>query len=886
MQPLKSQAFPRHASTALLEREQSLASLGQWLTATERGGCIGLVCGEAGIGKTSLVQEFAHRQGDRRVLWGACDALFTPRPLAPLHDIARQTKGQLLDAINAATHRGGIFNAILDDLERGSPALVVFEDMHWADEATLDLVKFLGRRINRTRALLLITYRDDEVGPRHPLRFVIGDLPRTCTRRMVLAPLSELAVAKLARQAGRPAATLHSVTGGNPLFVTEVLAAHTENVPVTVRDAVLARAVRLSSAAREIAEFVCVVPGKAEPWLLEQAVNPDEAAVESCLSIGMTRDEDGSIAFRHELARRALEDSLPEARRQHLHAKVLAILTPRAGISAARLAHHADGSRNMDSLLHYAPIAGAQAASVGAHREAVSHYQSALQYAESLPPEEQARLNEKLSYECYLTGENERAVETRLRALRIWRELGARLREGDALRWLSRLARYGGRRNEATEYAQSAVTTLESLPASAELAMAYSNRAQLDLFAHELDVARRGVERALELARQCGSTEIVCHALATLGHLQLIAADDTGWDTLKRSLQLALEGGFHEHVARAYYNLSSRAVACRQYGLAGQYQAAGLEYCENHDLSSWRLCMVACSARARFEQGEWASCADDVDSVLRTPCAAPIARIPVLMILGHLRVRRGDPDPGSPLEEAGTLADSLQELQQIAALAAARAEAAWLSQDREGVIAAVKPVYKLARGTRDPRMNGELAVWLFRAQALDHRPTCVSEPHALELSGKWRAAAQEWKRLGCPYEQATLLALHGNESDKREALRIFEKLGASPASRALRKQLRDQGVKGVPRGARASTQNNPHGLTRREAQILALLSDGLRNSVIAKRLFVSEKTVGHHVSAILTKLGVPSRAEAVAVTRNGAAQVSQPIRYSPFGPDP
>jgi DNA-binding CsgD family transcriptional regulator len=209
-------------------------------------------------------------------------------------------------------------------------------------------------------------------------------------------------------------------------------------------------------------------------------------------------------------------------------------------------------------------------------------------------------------------------------------------------------------------------------------------------------------------------------------------------------------------------------------------------------------------------------------------------------------------------------------LQRLATLAAARAEAAWLADDREGVIRAVRPVYDLARLKFDPRMNGELAVWLHRVNSLDGGSTQFAEPYALEIAGEWRAAANTWKELGCPYEQATLLALHGNETEKREALEIFEHLGASPASRALRKQFRAEGVKGVPRGARASTQSNQHGLTRREAEVLALLSQGMRNSAIANRLFVSRKTVDHHVSAILTKLGVPSRGEAVVVTRKNS----------------
>src|SRR6202044_3894928 len=207
--------------------------------------------------------------------------------------IARQTKGALLAAVNSGANRDDIFTAALDELER-EKTLVIFEDMHWADEATLDLLKYLGRRVHRTHAMLAVTYRDDEVGQRHPLRYVIGDLPRASVHRMPLSPLSESAVAQLASRAERPSKGLHSLTGGNPLFVTEVLAAGADTVPATVRDAVLARAVRLSPAAREIAELVSVVPGKAEIWLLERAARLSDEGIEGCLSTGMVRFEDGS----------------------------------------------------------------------------------------------------------------------------------------------------------------------------------------------------------------------------------------------------------------------------------------------------------------------------------------------------------------------------------------------------------------------------------------------------------------------------------------------------------------------------------------------------------------------------------------------------------------
>ena len=852
----------------LLEREQCLAELAECLgAAVAHGGRIALVGGEAGIGKSALLQEFSKGQRKARVLWGACDALFTPRPLAPLYDVARQSEGGLLAALISGAHRDRVFVAALDELERAQ-TLVVLEDMHWADEATLDLLKYLGRRIHHTRSMIAVTYRNDEVGPRHPLKFVIGDLPRASTSRISLAALSERAVEQLAAHAGRRSTGLHSVTGGNPFFVTEVLATVADSVPVTVRDAALTRALRLSPAAREIAELVCVVPGRTEGWLLQQAANPDEASIEGCLGIGMVRYDDTSLAFRHELARRALEDSLSTLRKQSLHARVLAVLAQRPGVPAARLAHHASGAGNAEAVLRFAPIAGTQAASIGAHREAASHYQTALRHADELPPDERGRLQEQLSYECFLTGQHERAIEARRAALHIWHTSGARVKEGDALRWLSRLSWAVGNREAADRYGAAAVTTLESLPPGPELAIAYCHRADLDMEGHEADSAIDWAHRAIVLAESWRNDVILSDALNTLGTVRLIAGDTSGWADLARSLQLALDGGHQEHVATAYTNMAAMAVSHRQYDKARKYLNDGLAYCEQHDLDFDGPYTLAYRGRMKFEQGDWCGASEDIEAVLRHPRTTIVTRIPALRTLGHLRIRRGDPGANQPIEEARALAGPAPELQRAGMLALVCAEAAWLAGDREGVLREVQPTYELVRRRRDPRMKGELAAWLWRVGALEESPTDIAEPYALEISRDWQGAAQAWKTLGCPYECANVLAMYGTESEQKEALMMLEKLGAGPAMQALRKQMRAQGVRSIPRGSRNSTRSNPHGLTKREAQILALLSEGLRNATIAERLFVSPKTIDHHVSSILTKLGVSSRAEAAAVVRN------------------
>jgi DNA-binding CsgD family transcriptional regulator len=445
------------------------------------------------------------------------------------------------------------------------------------------------------------------------------------------------------------------------------------------------------------------------------------------------------------------------------------------------------------------------------------------------------------------------------------------VKEGDTLRWLAWLSWFAGNTAEANRYGVDAVKTLESLTPGPELAMAYCIRAELDMEVHEAQSAIDWAQRAIALAEPWENSEILSQALSTLGVVRLIDGDSSGWADLDRSLRLALAGGLPERVAGSYTSLAAMAVSARQYEPASRHLSMGLAYCEEHDLDTWWLYLLAYRARMRFEQGQWNAASEDVQAVLRHPRTTLITRIPALRILGHLRIRRGDPDASSPLDEARVFSGPGAELQRIGTLAAVSAEAAWLAGDRDGVVREVQPAYELVCRRRDPRMKGELAAWLWRVNALGQQPTDIAQPYALEISGDWQGAAQAWEALGCPYEHASMLAWYGTETEQREALTILDELGAAPAALMLRNQMRARGVRSVPRGARMSTRRHPHGLTRREAEILTLLSDGLRNSVIARRLFVSTKTVDHHVSAILTKLGVQSRAEAIAMAHRQPA---------------
>jgi DNA-binding CsgD family transcriptional regulator len=153
-------------------------------------------------------------------------------------------------------------------------------------------------------------------------------------------------------------------------------------------------------------------------------------------------------------------------------------------------------------------------------------------------------------------------------------------------------------------------------------------------------------------------------------------------------------------------------------------------------------------------------------------------------------------------------------------------------------------------------------IWLWRSGDLSEAPSGISEPYLLEISGNWRAAADSWEQIGCPWEQALAL-LGGDEAAQRTALAIFERLGAVPATVVSRRWLREHGARGLPRGPLARTRANQQGLTNRQQEVLQLLAVGLRDVEIADRLSISRRTAEQHVAGVLMKFHARTRAEAV-----------------------
>jgi ATP/maltotriose-dependent transcriptional regulator MalT len=853
----------------LLERGETMSALADLLAGVRSAshGRLVLVGGEAGVGKTALLRRFCEMQEPPlRILWGACEPLHTPRPLGPFADVGEATGGDLEELTAGAARPHEVAAALLNELRRRSPTVLVLEDVHWADEATLDVLTMLAARIGSAPALVLASYRDDELDRAEQLRFVLGELVRR-PGRIRLEPLSAAAVAELAAPHDVDAAELHRTTGGNPFFVAEVLAAGGERMPDTVRDAVLARTARLSEPARRLLEAVAVVPGQVDLWLLEALAEEPVDRLDECLASGMLVAGRDHVAFRHELARVAIDEATSPTRRLALHRAALAALVARGPRDAdlARLAHHADASGDAEAVLRWAPRAAERAASSGAHREAAEQYARALRYGDELPLDTRAELLRQRAHECYTTAAFAAAIDAQREALDCYRRLGDERGVGDALRSLSRLLFFADRPEEGEPLALEAVERLERLPAGHELAMAYGNVSQRRMVVEDAEGAARWGAKALELAERLDDTEALVYALTNVGALQLQAGRDEGREQVLRALELAQRHGLEEDAGRALSTLVRCALRHRRFALAYEHLDAGLAYCAERGLDTWRLYLLASRARIALARGRFDEAADAATAVLHDPRSAPVARGWALAVLGLVRARRGDADSSAPLEEAHAIVHATGEVMQVAPVAAARAEAAWLVGNGQSVDEITAPGLSLALAHSAAWEAGELAYLRWQAGLRDELPAgAVAEPYSLAIAGDWADAAERWTELGCPYEAALALAESDDADDVRDAVEQLQALGARPATRIVSRRLRERGVRGVPRGPLARTRENPAGLTARELEVLTLMTEGLRNAQIAERLVVSERTVGHHVSAVLRKLDVSSRGEAGA----------------------
>jgi DNA-binding CsgD family transcriptional regulator/tetratricopeptide (TPR) repeat protein len=847
----------------LLERDAQLEILARAVADGGEGrGSTALVSGEAGIGKTSLVRALVERVGaTARVLVAACDDLVASRTLGPLHDAAAGTDGPLAAALADNEPADRVFAALLEELAEERPTVLVVEDVHWADDATLDVLGYAARRVEAIGAVLVLTMRD-ELDPRHPLHRLLGALAGCPVHRIELSPLSRGAVQALAEGTGRDATTVHALTGGNPFFVTETLAAPRDEVPASVKDAVLARLRGLDPDCREALERLSVVPSHVPPDLATVLLGESIGALPAAELAGVIEGRPDGLGFRHELARRAIESSLPVTRVRLLNQSVVEALRRQDRPERARLMHHAVAAGDIDTVLAVGP----EAARAGAHRQALAHLEAVVPYAARLSPAEQAAVLDDYGWELYNAARFRDAVRAGSAAAELYAGLGLPVALGLCLVRVSRHWFMAGETDAAEECAERAVRILEAAGDDAALAQATLYQGAILALAEDPEQAGAALRRAGSLARASQRMDLAVLCLNYIGIARVEAGDAEGIDQVRDSIELATAGRYHEEAARGYTNLAELLLRAGRLDELESCVADGLAFTHERGFWSHAYNLEVHRCLLLLRRGDWDGAELGLRRLIETVDDPGMLFAYSMPWLGRLLARRGDPVAEGMLAAAWEQAQRHRLLLGLAYAGIARVEWAWLAGEPE--IAERVAAFLLPR-TEHPGaapFRGELLRYLARAglpaESFDDCPPAW----AAGLEGEWRAAADLWRAAGDPYETALELAESDDADAAGDALRMLETLRAEPAAARVRERLRAMGAP-VPRGPRAVTRANPAGLTPRQLAVLGLLREGMTNAEIADRLVLSVRTVDHHVAAVLDKLGVRSRREAAAAAQ-------------------
>ena len=865
----------------LLERDGAIAAISQCVTKARAGeGTVVLISGEAGVGKTTMVIELAKRHAEfARFLVGYCDASNTPQPLGALSDFAEDLGPEIVDLLRSGDAQHTLFPAVIKKIHNSKlPIVMIIEDAHWADSATLELIRYLGRRVVAARFVLILSFRNDEVGIDHPLTAVLGDLPSSAVHRVVLEPLSEKAVGQMSGAEGKGLLNLCNLTGGNPLFLTELLAHGGPGgpLPTSIRDAVWSRLSRISDGERQSLCNLSIVPVPIENKLAEVLVEGKMADIANLVGLGLLRRlSNGNLMFRHELARLATMESIQPARLQQLHRiaenTILQMDTHDIAGILTRRVHHAEGAGDARKVLELAPLAAVEAQRLGAHEQAASLLELALQHVKLASPEQAAQLYEDWAYEVGLSKNiGEDVIAACHCAADLWLQLRRPEKVSKNYRWLSRFHWYRGEAQKADEYLRKAEDVLSDCEPGPELAMVYSMRSQTLMLREEIAAAIDWGERAIALAKQFNDTETLTHALNNVGTAMLATGDLAGKARLQESLELAFSNGFHEQAARAYTNFSEAALNNRDFALAERLFAEGIAFDTTHDLDSWTHYLSGGFARLRVEQGRFEEADIICTSILGLQRLTMIMKMPAKIALSLARIRLGKSNVEVFLNQC--LEDGLVigEPQYLLPCFLGLVELAWLAGDEAGAQQHLEKALHLGATLTDPWQLGEMQVWAKRLGiSVDHYklPSVPAAPFAAELNNEHVNAAELWHEIGSPYQAAMSLAQSNDAIRLFDALERFEKLGAKSAIAWLRRRAEGLGVgNDLPkprRGPYRAARTHPMGLTEKEVNVLTLLNEGHGNFQIAKRLNRSQRTVEHHVAAVLAKLNANNRIEVI-----------------------
>ena len=862
------QARPTYAfGVNLVERDRSLATLRATIEGALAGDGAGVaVVGESGIGKSTLIaaacQAAAGTRDAGRVLRASCDPLSTPRPLGPFRDLA-------VDAGYPDTVRRDdlmlseicerIFEAV-----SAEPTVLVIEDLHWVDAASVDVLRFLARRVSARPLALLVSYRDHEIEPGHSARPLLGDFARLdALSTLRLDTLSVAGVGELLAGTTLDPAVVHAVTGGNPFFVTEVAKDGDRALPTSVRDAVLARTADVTASDFEVLQLVATAPDRLDDRALP-ALDVDLPTLRRLDTTGLlTRGRDG-LLFRHELARQAIESTIPPGGAPRLHARLVTALEQIEPPDPAVLTHHAVGARDGVRAARYAQEAARQATAAGSHTEAVAFYRIALDHLTGAPAGERAHLLLALGFEQYMTNKLADAIATVSATFPLWQEAGDQDGLAAAHDEVAVFEYYNARRRHAERHADRATAIAGTSGTDLTYGLVRATRGYLAYMRNDFDLAGNCYADAGRIASTERNDALDIRTRMIRAAADLAGGDDGARSRVADVIEDARSHNLDELASTGYSNLANLDVEQRRLRDAQHVLEQSLPFTTERDIPICRQWQTGVRSRLHFARGHWSAALEDAAFVLDGD-GMPLAMVWPMLVSGLVPLRRGDAAPAvagsDPLEAAWALVGTIDEPLRRLAVLSALAERMWMTEVVDERVADLAPelLRRCAQIGGTSWAAGDLAVWLARLRLPVPVLPVVAEPFRLMLDGRADRAASWWHRTGEPFAQAMAWSDSADPADRIRSVEMLDQLGAAGTADRIRGALRRDGVAQVPARPRVSTRSNPAGLTNRQLDVAKLVARGFTNAEIASRLFISPKTADHHVSALLTKLGVTNR---------------------------
>lgn len=842
----------------LLERQAELTAVRAALADAADGQGAGIaLTGESGAGKSTLLEAALEEPSGLRVLRGHCDPLRTPRPLGPFRDL-------WLSGGLAAPPAGAdlILPELCEQVYRAlgaEPTVLAVEDLHWADGATIEVLRYLARRVEALPLALLVTYRDVEVGPRHAARPLLGEFARSeGLTTLALAPLSKDGVATLVGDTGLDAARVHALTGGNPFFVAEVAKDPGRPLPGSVRDAVLARTAEIDMHDFEVLQLVASAPDRLDDRVLP-ALGVDLPTLRRIDQTALLVRTAGGIVFRHELARQSIESTIPPGGGPPLHARLLDALEGIEPREPAVLTHHAVAARDAARAARYAQEAAAEAIRAGAHSDAAAFLEIALDHLSSASAAERAALLLELSFQQYMTSRLPEALTTVRATFPLWHEAGDRAGLAAAHQAVAIYEYYSARRGPAESHVDQAAQIARDAGDVLMFGGARATRGYLAYFRGDVALVTDCLAEASSVAADAQDAALEHRTRLFSAASALAIRGDEARAELVASTEAARAAGYDELASTGYSNTAYLDVEQARYRAAERVLEASLPFAAERDIPICGHWQTGVRSRLNFQQGHWSAALEDAGTVLDAQ-GMPLATLWPLLVSGLVPMRRGEQYDRAWFERAVDLAGLLEEPNRWLAVYAALAEQEWTTGQPDARLDRPVVAGLLASSEASSAWSaGNLAVWLTRLGRPVADVGAVAEPYRLALDGRPRDAASWWHRAGDPFAEAMALADVPDEEERLRAVKQLDRLGAVGTADRVRSDLRRDGVAAVPQRPRTSTRANPAGLTNRQLDVARLAARGLSNSEIASRLFISPKTVDHHVSAVLAKLDLPGR---------------------------